>query len=128
MFEKAFRLKLRFNTPKGLLTIEDLWDLPLTSNTGKACLDDLARKLHTLNNTTVPSFVTKASAVDEIEKLKFDIVVHIINVRLAEAQTATDARINRERKQQLMSLIEQKQNEQLSALSIDELRKMVEVL
>ena len=31
-FEQAVRLKLRFNSPKGLLSVEDLWDLPLTSN------------------------------------------------------------------------------------------------
>ena len=32
MFTKASRLKLRFQSPAGLLSSEDLWDLPLTSN------------------------------------------------------------------------------------------------
>ena len=29
MFEKATRLKLRFDTPHGMLVLEDLWEIPL---------------------------------------------------------------------------------------------------
>lgn len=32
IFEQASRQKLRFETSAGKLSIEDLWDLPLTSN------------------------------------------------------------------------------------------------
>lgn len=43
MFIKASRTKLRFESPKGLLSVEDLWDLPLISTMGKANLDDIAK-------------------------------------------------------------------------------------
>lgn len=128
MFEKATRLKLRFDTAKGQLCVEDLWDLPLTSTRHSANLDDLARTLHEATKNESVSFVTKTEPVNEVQKLRFDIVIHIINTRLAENEAAANARANREKKQQIMALIDQKQNEALGALSVEDLRKMVESL
>jgi hypothetical protein len=36
IFEQATRAKIRFSTPVGMLSVEDLWDLPLTSTQGQA--------------------------------------------------------------------------------------------
>lgn len=89
MFEKAARLKLRFNTPIGELSTEDLWELPLTGRPGKANLDDLARALHQqIEQAPTVSFVTKTQPVSAIPQLKFDIVLHIINTKLSEQETA----------------------------------------
>ena len=43
LFEKAVRTKLRFETSKGQLSLEEVCDLPLTSTTGKTNLYDIAR-------------------------------------------------------------------------------------
>ena len=42
IFMKATQKKLRFDSTQGLLTVEDLWDLPLTGTNKKANLDDIA--------------------------------------------------------------------------------------
>lgn len=129
MFEKAARLKLRFSTPVGELTAEDLWDLPLTSRVGKANLDDLARTLHQqIEQAPTVSFVKPTESVNVIPQLKFDIVLHIIKIRLAEQEAAQKAQATRERKQQIMALIEQKKNDALGASSIDELQAMLDAL
>lgn len=126
MFAKASRLKLRFETPKGLITVEDLWDLPLTSNTGKANLDDIATSLHhALKNDNI-SFVVKEQKPDEVAQIKFDIVIHIINTRISENDAANLARVNREKKQQILAIINQKESETLASSSIDDLRKLLE--
>ena len=64
MFEKATRRKLRFTSAAGLLSTEDLWDLPLTSATGKANLDDIAKALNRrLKDAEEVSFVAPERAV-----------------------------------------------------------------
>lgn len=127
MFEQASRMKLRFATAKGELTTEDLWALPLTSQTGKLNLDDIARGLFAeLKDSKEISFVTPAVSNDKVTQLKFDIVKHVIGIRIKERDEAAAAAKNAERKQQILQIIAAKENEALSATSLDELRKMAE--
>lgn len=126
MFEKSSRLKLRFDTARGQLSVEDLWDLPLTSAAGKVNLDDIARTLFkTIRDEGDVSFV-KPAAKDSTLQVKFDIVKHIIDVRVAERDAETSAAINKEKKQQILALIAQKENEQLAGQSLDDLKKLAE--
>jgi hypothetical protein len=128
LFEQASRLSVRFTTPKGSLMVEDLWDLPLTSTTG-AALDNIAKDLNKqLKEADTESFVVKAKALDTILQLKFDIVKHIIEVRLEENETAKTTKDKKEKKQKLLSLIAQKQDEKLLGLSLEDLQKEVESL
>jgi hypothetical protein len=128
IFEQASRNKTRFDFPKGILSVEDLWDLPLTSATGKANLDFIERELRRqLKESEEESFVVKtATTRNASTQLKFDLVRHVILARLAENEALALAKANKEKKQQLMALIVQKENEQLSGTSLEELRKMVE--
>ena len=126
MFEKAARQKLRFESPKGQLQVEDLWDLPLTSTKGQANLDDIARGLHRqLKNGDDVSFVNATQKSDEVVQLKFDIVKHVIEVRLVENEAAAKARENKEKKQQLLAIIAQKKDAALQGTSLEELEAMV---
>lgn len=124
MFEKASRLKLRFNTTKGSIGIEDLWDLPLTSRS-KVNLDDIAKGLsRELKQCEEESFVVQQSSANEILCLKFDLVKHIIGVRLEEAKAKESQAVNQAKKDKLSRLIEQKGDEALAGKSIEELIEM----
>jgi hypothetical protein len=128
MFEKASRIKLRFDTSKGRISVEDLWDLPLVSISGKANLDELAQELHGLQGAQTVSFVNKAAPVDSLDKLRFDIVLHIIKIRLEERDAASLAADKKVQKQRLMEIISRKEESALEGTGIEDLRKMLEAL
>jgi hypothetical protein len=128
-FAKASRLKLRFESPAGMLSVEDLWDLPLTSNTGKASLDAIARDLNRkLKQEEDVSFVVKTPKHDEGTQLKFELAKYIIDVRLEENERAAQAKANKEKKQQILALVAQKELEALGSSSLEDLRKLADSL
>ena len=125
IFEQATRQAFRFESPKGFLTVEDLWNLPLTSNTGRANLDDIAKGLQAKLTSTALSFVTDTTPVNKVYQAKFDVVIHIINTKISEAKAAEQASLAREKKQKIMAIIEQKSDMRLADSSLEELQAML---
>jgi hypothetical protein len=133
MFEEASRRKLRFDSPRGLLSVEDLWDLPLTSPSGnRANLDSIAIDLHraTRDVADTVSFVTpsKEDAGKAELQLKFEVVKYVIGVRVAERDALKAASDRREKKQRLLELISRKEDQELEGKSVEELRTLAESL
>lgn len=130
MFEKATRQQLRFNSKKGLLSVEDLWTLPLKNNSSNQVdLDEVAKAVHQeLKASEEVSFVAPVTASNTTAQLKMDIVKHIIAVKLAEKEVAEKAREVKEKKQKIMSIIAQKQDEALVNSSVEDLQKMLDTL
>lgn len=134
LFEQASRLKVRFDSPKGGggLTVEDLWDLPLTSPSGRSAnLDSIAIALHraTREAAETVSFVTAPASNGNSElQLKFDLVRHIIAVRVAERDQAKDLADRKAKKDRLLELIARKQDEELASKSVEELTALVQSL
>lgn len=129
MFIKASRLKLRFDTPKGGLSVEDLWDLPLRSAPGKINLDTIAVELYNqVKEASTISFVNVPAKSDETVQLKLDIAKYIIETRMAENAARALERTNLEKKQNLLALISKKENEHLEGQSLEDLRAMVNSL
>ncbi len=126
MFEKATKFKFRFNTSKGLLTTEDLWDLPLTNSNGLS-LDNVAKDLNReIKESEVESFVEIKGNKNLILESKFEIVKHIIKVRLDNAEKSRQLVEKRRKNERLRQLIANKKDEELSGKSVEELEKMLE--
>lgn len=127
IFEQGTKRHLRFPTTLGVLTIEDLWELPLLG--GKLCLDDIAINLDTLvTHDRTKSFVTENKAADPDITLSFEIVKRVIEIKKAASDKARKARETRETKQKIMAIIATKQDEELASKSIEELSALVDGL
>ena len=132
IFEQASRKGLMILTAKGYISVEDLWDLPLLDD-HKLDLNDVAKILsQKLREASEENFVTLAGTPAENEDnstaLAFDIVKHIIDVKLKERNVAAEAVIKREKKKKIMEAIMNKETSQLAEASIDDLRSMLEAL
>ena len=125
MFEKATREQYRFESTAGLLTPEDLWQLPL-KHSRKVSLNDIAQSLYQRVKVTgeLPDFVL--NAVDpKIQELqdKLELVKYVIEVLKEEAIVARQARISRNQKELLTEILHEKKNDELKALSVEDLEK-----
>lgn len=123
MFEVAARKKYRFKATNGMVSVEDLWDLTLTH------LNSIAVALNKqIREASEDSFLETAKKADVDTVNKLEIVKHVIKVKQDEKKASEAAKDKAQRKQELMEIIKQKQNQELTNKSIDELVKELESL
>ena len=119
MFETATRNKYRFPF-RGQVSVEDLWDLSLTS------LDSVFKALNAQKKqASEESLLSERSAADAELETKIAIVRHIVAVKLAEREAAQTAKAKKERNQRIMEIIAAKQDEALQGKTIEELQAML---
>ena len=120
VFERATRQKIRFSSETaGKVNVEDLWDLPLEA------LDALAQRLAKKVQGAEPvSFIKAPATSDEYKtnKLRFEVVKRVIEVRLADKGRAEKAAAGRAETQRILEAIDKKKGEDLGSLSVEELQ------
>lgn len=122
----AVRKKFRYKVPQGLISTEDLFDLPLSSNKGQANLDSIAVDLHDqLNKSSVKSFVDTKTESNADLQIQFDVVLEVIEYKKKIADAAEKALATRNQNQRILELIKQKEDGALSEKSIEELKAML---
>jgi len=120
MYKEASIHKLRFSTSKGSLSTEQLWDL------SPAELDNLAVSLEEeYKGSGKKSFITGNSGKDKIAKIKFDVVLDVLNTKLEEAEQARKAKEDKEHNENILEIIAGKEDEKLKGKSIKELKAML---
>jgi hypothetical protein len=126
-FASALRQKDRFITARGTLSAEDLWDLPLTSTSGKADnLNSIAKELFAeLRKQEEPDFVDNVLTKNTATSRKFEIVKYIIEVKKTERDLAERARARKAQDQKILEILNGKQDEALRSKSEAELRAML---
>ena len=128
IFEQATIQKLRFESTRGELTTEMLFDLPLQAANGFD-LDTVAKTVNSaLKQTQEESFVSKATAAQSKHALKLDIVKSVIAYKVAEKEAASNQVARRAEREQLMTILASKQAEKLGETSIEDLQKRIKDL
>ena len=119
-FKTATQKKLRFQTSKGLLSTEQLWDLSIED------LDTLAVSLEAEHKESgKKSFLVKSNLKDKTAKLKFDVVLDVLNTKVDEIEAAKEAAEIKEHNKKIINLIAEKQDESLKGKSIKQLEAML---
>lgn len=128
-FERASREGFRYSSSVGDLTTEQLWELSLVSTKAhKPSLNDIAKNIYQqLKAEDEVSFVDTKPKTKVIKLLeaKLEIVKHIIKVIQDEAAAKEAQKAKDDKKQKLMILLSQKEDENMSKSSIDEIKAMI---
>ena len=125
MFEKASRIKLRFTTSKGVVSVEELWDFSLPS------LDKMAIAINKeIKNTEGESFLknTRKTADVKENELRLEILKYIITTKQTEDELAVNAAKRKEEIAKLKSLAEKKRENELEELTLEEINAKIEQL
>ena len=122
IFELASRMKIRF-AYRGMITVEDLWDLSVQE------LDRIFQKLNkALKESKEESLLSPQAKEDSELNVQVAIVRHIVEVKLAEAAVALAAVERRAKKEKILSILADKQDDSLRNMSQEDLTKMLEDL
>lgn len=124
-FEKATRMKLRFSTDKGDLTVEQLWDLPLTSEKGVS-LDGIAiaanRELQSLATESFVSIATTNPRKGVLE-LQLAVLKRIIAVKIEDNEKARLRAAASAERARLTEILANKEDAALANLSVEAIQQ-----
>jgi hypothetical protein len=125
IFEQATKLRLRFKTTVGNISVEDLWSLPLLAPKGQSNavnLNDIAKDISKRLRDAVEEFVpTSGSIAGDMDTLKLDVVTHIINSKLTDQKRADKALQKKTRKQKILEVLDRKAEANLESKTKKEL-------
>ncbi len=125
IFERTTRLKLRFDTAKGKLSVEDLWELPLEK--GVVNLNIIAVALSNELGESGINFVRDVED-DPIIALKFDVVKYIIRARVIELKEIVKEAERKDERNKIIDALGAKEIDELKGKSAKELRKALKKL
>lgn len=119
IFKYAVKNKLRFNY-KGVCTVEDLYDIPLTS------LDRMYGELKKQQKGFgEDSLLNKKSSEEKEVGIKIEIIENIVADRLADIDKAKKAQQTRERNRRIAQIIADKEDAALNDMSLEDLKAML---
>lgn len=129
MFKEATRLKLRFPSNRGELTVEQLWDLSLNS------LKNIVKSMYNTKKkfTKMDDELSFLEGVEDSEEqklaeLRYNIVKDIYTTKANENKEALSTAEKKAKKQQLLEIMQRKREQKFENMSEEELQKEIDSL
>lgn len=120
IYKYAVEKKLRFPF-KGQISVEDLFDLNVES------LDSIYKSLKSQEKeANEESLLTTKSSEDEALEVSIEIVKQIFAQKQREKEERIKATENRAKKQRIAEIIDNKKDEALNNLSVEQLQQMLD--
>lgn len=121
LFKIANKKKYRFNY-KGVISVEDLWDLSVEE------LDKIYKSLKSQQkNASEESLLQTVSKEDKELLNKIEIIKIVVTDKLAAKERAQKAASQRAQNQRILEIMADKQDAALKEKSIEELQSMLAV-
>ena len=122
IFEVAVKSKFRFEF-KGLISVEDLFDLNVKD------LDSVFKTLNSqLKQVKEESLLEVKTKQDEELDIKIEIVKYIFELKKEAENQRLQAKEQKEKKQKIMEILANKEDESYNNMSKEELTKMLSEL
>ena len=127
MFAKATRHAFRYNSTKGALTTEQLWELPLT---GAFSLNAVATEVtNSIKSMGEDSFVEVTPNPDlALAKKKLEVLKYVRDYKLEEKAAKQKAAERAAKRAKLLEILNNKENEAMSAMSKEEIMRELDKL
>ena len=123
-FKEAVKIKLRFETPKGSLSCEQLWDL--TQADLARCIKAVKKRISSDTDDDL-SFLVGEVRVNTEDELRFKVLKEVYLDNKAEADSNRLQRERKARNQKILAILEERKDEDLKKnKSIEELEAMLE--
>lgn len=123
MYKKASRLKLRVQTSRGMLTVEQLWDLKLSdlAVTVKSAYEE--KKKFEEPTEDLAFLERPVTGEAELAELRFNIVKDIFLTKQGESKDAIEKMEKKKEANRIAEILQRKKDAALESLSVEELEK-----
>lgn len=122
MYKQASKLGLRIQTNRGVLAVEQLWQL---NQSDLSSAIKAVKKVLKKTDDDELSFLEDSKVVDVENQLRFDILKDVYLTKKSEAEAIRNEAETKAHNQKILALISEKQEGKLRDMSIEELEKLL---
>jgi len=120
LFEKTSKNKLRFETVRGTVSTEDLWDIPLKAK-DNFDLDTIAISIEKKIKESEELTFVGATSSSSVNEFKLDILKHIIKIKIEENELKKEKFEKKKKEKKLLEILSRKKDQALENKSVEEL-------